>query len=805
MNRSCVACSFVIVLAFATEGFAQVQSSSQQSCLNRSSGSARKVTTSAIKVAVDCLKRGAVSHLPAGTTAEECLHADLKGLIGKARAKVDDYTTRYCTPPPDFGFIADSAAVSDYHESEAISLVPDCFGPDLDAALAGSLASDDKAACSAGVLQQSGKVADTMLKTYLACVKAGLKEETITSDAGLDACMDAIVTDARGRVAKAVSRVQAKLVSSSCPASPASLFSELDGPGELCDRYGLTLPLDAASLTTCLRNRIRCRMCRTINGAAGLDRDCELFDDGSVDATCPACANGLQDPGEGCDDGNLLNGDGCTSQCVVEFCGDGVQNNSGTEECDNGGANSDTTPNACRTNCELPSCGDGVVDNLSGEQCDEGGVNTATCDSNCTLPVCGDGLLNTASGEQCDDGNASNTDACVGTCQNATCGDGFVRTGVEDCDGGECCAVSCDFATLGTPCTGSGGDCTAPQCNGAGSCDILPAHEGETCDDGQVCTAVSTCQSGTCSADTLSGVGELCDWVVVGSDTNSTTLKTAAGAQSIGGDWCGLDGDFDANTVFSEDIVTTGFDGTGRAIQFAADVTVNGGDIIANNARVETLLLGPDLPGLTGVKKVDPGQHVSKSPSPTFYDTTGNDSRIAKCQDAQAAIHTIGDAVAALTATADFDITYKDIAVLNPPPITAVNVGGLNVFDMKYLSGTVDGVTITLDGGGSANTVMVLRISTRLNSAENWIFNLTGGLTPDHLLFYVSKTTGTEGCAIGINNVGAGTLLCPDQQVHINPDTVWTGALYGGDSGADGELRLESATLNYAPFTAALP
>ena len=39
----------------------------------------------------------------------------------------------------------------------------------------------------------------------------------------------------------------------------------------------------------------------------------------------PACGNGLVDGSEECDDGNLVNGDGWTSQCGVEFVVDGTQ------------------------------------------------------------------------------------------------------------------------------------------------------------------------------------------------------------------------------------------------------------------------------------------------------------------------------------------------------------------------------------------------------------------------------------------------------------------------------------------------
>jgi len=56
-------------------------------------------------------------------------------------------------------------------------------------------------------------------------------------------------------------------------------------------------------------------------------------------------------------------------------CGNGEVE--GTEQCDDGPANSDTVPDACRTDCTNPRCGDGVVD--TGEGCDDTGGFCADC------------------------------------------------------------------------------------------------------------------------------------------------------------------------------------------------------------------------------------------------------------------------------------------------------------------------------------------------------------------------------------------------------------------------------------------
>lgn len=59
-------------------------------------------------------------------------------------------------------------------------------------------------------------------------------------------------------------------------------------------------------------------------------------------ATCefkgkkPFCGDGTLDKGEMCDDGNNVSGDGCTDECVVEFCGDGIVQEGLGEECDGG-------------------------------------------------------------------------------------------------------------------------------------------------------------------------------------------------------------------------------------------------------------------------------------------------------------------------------------------------------------------------------------------------------------------------------------------------------------------------------------
>jgi len=119
----------------------------------------------------------------------------------------------------------------------------------------------------------------------------------------------------------------------------------------------------------------------------GADNSSLLPDHCRQDCTLPRCGDGVVDPGEGeeCDDGNLVDGDGCDSDCTVTsgVCGNGVVDPG--EECDDGALNSALLPDHCRTDCTAPRCGDGVID--SGEECEPPG--TPACDDNCLRRVPG--------------------------------------------------------------------------------------------------------------------------------------------------------------------------------------------------------------------------------------------------------------------------------------------------------------------------------------------------------------------------------------------------------------------------------
>ncbi len=199
------------------------------------------------------------------------------------------------------------------------------------------------------------------------------------------------------------------------------------------------------------------------------DASCEQCDDGNLvdgdgcDANCvvSGCGNGIVAPGEGCDDGNLASGDGCDANCTVTACGNGIR--TGSEQCDDGNAAND---DGCDADCRPSGCGNGSTG--AGEECDDGNFASGDgCDTDCTTSRCGNGIK--AGNEACDDGNDVDGDGCDGNCTVSACGNG-IAVGEEECDdGNRTNDDGCDKTCLVENC-GNGRREGNEQCDGEATC-----------------------------------------------------------------------------------------------------------------------------------------------------------------------------------------------------------------------------------------------------------------------------------------------------------------------------------------------
>ncbi|MBI5742197.1 MAG: DUF4215 domain-containing protein [Nitrospirae bacterium] len=180
------------------------------------------------------------------------------------------------------------------------------------------------------------------------------------------------------------------------------------------------------------------------------------------------CGNSVIEPGEECDDGNAIDGDGCSSSCGNEYCGDGVMQSGLGEQCDDGNM---SNGDGCNSNCQNEVCGDGIIH--PGEQCDDGNTNSGDgCNATCGNEYCGDGVTQSGLGEQCDDGNMVNGDGCNASCGNEYCGDGVMQPGLgEQCDDGN---------------MSNGDGCNSICANEYCGDGVTQPGLGEQCDDGNM-------------------------------------------------------------------------------------------------------------------------------------------------------------------------------------------------------------------------------------------------------------------------------------------------------------------------------
>ena len=241
---------------------------------------------------------------------------------------------------------------------------------------------------------------------------------------------------------------------------------------------------------------------------------------------------------KGCNSGNTA---GCKVK-VPEGCGDGINNQNGIEQCDDGNTvPGDGCNGACKVevNWECPTagackrkviCGDGVIG--PGEVCDDRNtIDNDGCNATCTVQdpayhciagqpctrvsQCGNKRIEP--GEKCDDGNSQSDDGCSSTCQLEPgwvcpkpgtsckkaphCGDGVVNASIgEVCDDGnqkdgDGCSSDCKTKGPGCVCT-PGQLCKCPTVK----CGNGTIEGSEKCDDGN--TKPGDGCSGTCEIET---------------------------------------------------------------------------------------------------------------------------------------------------------------------------------------------------------------------------------------------------------------------------------------------------------------
>jgi cysteine-rich repeat protein len=146
------------------------------------------------------------------------------------------------------------------------------------------------------------------------------------------------------------------------------------------DLFGLALPLNAVRLSTAwFRFSSTCG-----NSAVDSGEECDPGPGGASSPTCDAdctnvmCADGFTNPaaGEMCDESGAA--PQCDTTCQRPVCGDGRWNGP-SEECDDGNF---TDGDGCSSTCTLETCGNGTMDMF--EICEDGNrINGDGCNAFC--------------------------------------------------------------------------------------------------------------------------------------------------------------------------------------------------------------------------------------------------------------------------------------------------------------------------------------------------------------------------------------------------------------------------------------
>jgi cysteine-rich repeat protein len=196
--------------------------------------------------------------------------------------------------------------------------------------------------------------------------------------------------------------------------------------------------------------------------ASGL---CDRDDGTGICMPSPVCGNGTLEIGEGCDDSNTMNGDGCNAMCRIESI------------------------EAAGT-CRLGDCPDMVTSCVAGSPncpaCNTmgpGKTGHASCESGfCNADGfcqdCGDGNLDTYEG--CDDMNNAGADGCSVTCLIESCSAGQSCPVAPDClPGSQGCNVCNDEPDGATGDASCESDYCDPNTNTCGP--RLPRRDGGGC------------------------------------------------------------------------------------------------------------------------------------------------------------------------------------------------------------------------------------------------------------------------------------------------------------------------------------
>lgn len=227
-----------------------------------------------------CVKAAGAGSL--SSSAQGCLTADPKLKVAKAESKLLNTVAAKCAAPlPPFGY-SDPTLASSAVQSQQAELIADVFGSNLDSAIIPCASDKDGCSCQAKVTKAFEKLVAAEAKEFVSC-KADVVDK-VASAGEMSGCMDnlaqtgSVAADTDGKLAKMRDKLFSA-ITRSCADSGAAFSAVF--PGE-CGSSA-----NSVDLSECIAAAANCRICLAFNVVDNLTVDCEVFDDGIDNASCP--------------------------------------------------------------------------------------------------------------------------------------------------------------------------------------------------------------------------------------------------------------------------------------------------------------------------------------------------------------------------------------------------------------------------------------------------------------------------------------------------------------------------------------
>jgi hypothetical protein len=249
-----------------------------EKCITTLNKSFAKVAKAQGKHICKCIKDGSND---AALDIEECM-TTLSPKVAKAKAgtalkfdkKCGGFDKNGALKYPPYG-ATDAEIVNAVAVEKENGLIDDVFGSDIDLVIS---TTDPTASCQVAVIKSVKKCQGEKIKSFNKCKKDGFKGKAAPEGADLpfndatdiELCMG---DDPKGKIAKAcVTKLD------------ASIDKKCDG----VDTDAAFPGCSGEDLGDCLDRLVECRVCEALNAVDDLNRDCDDFDDGMANGSCPS-------------------------------------------------------------------------------------------------------------------------------------------------------------------------------------------------------------------------------------------------------------------------------------------------------------------------------------------------------------------------------------------------------------------------------------------------------------------------------------------------------------------------------------